>query len=156
MSSHRGLLSVRFKIFEKFCVVLSNTCIWSWLHISSGSLQKWCSCVCFVCLCCACWGGGGLSKNPPLPPPPPPPQTKWNNCCLLRVRKDFGNSLNIRKNDWLREGLENWKCSSPQTFFGEWHMRHFLTNLFLSKTVSAPEDFLGQFFLYIGPKKKEK
>ena len=154
MSSHRSLLSVRFKIFEKFCVVLSNTCIWSWLHISSGSLQKWCSCVCFVCLCCACWGGGSYLRNPSFHPPPP--QKKWNNCCLLRVRKDFGNSLNIRKNDWLREGLENWKCSSPQTFFGEWHMRHFLTNLFLSKTVSAPEDFLRQFFLYIGPKKKEK
>ena len=63
MSSQGGLLSVHSKTFVKFCVVLSNNYVWAWFYISLGSLQRWCSYVCFVCLC---WTYGGfLSKKKP-------------------------------------------------------------------------------------------
>ena len=129
MSSHGGLLSVRSKHFVKFCVALSNICVWAWLYISSGSLQIWSSYVFRVFMLHLL---GFLSKKPPttpLPPPPSPPQKKWSNCCLLRVRKDWKILKNTQK--WLAMwNIGKLKIPSIPTFFGTRQMRHFLTKLF--------------------------
>ena len=127
MSSHGGILSVRSKHFVKLCVVLSNTCIWAGLYISSGNLQRWSSYVCFVALM-----GVFLKENPPK---------KWSNCCLLRVRKDWKFLENTQK--WLAIwSIGKLKISSPPTFFGAWQMRHF----WLTSFESCIRAWYGCFF----------
>ena len=89
--------SVRSKNFEKFCVVLSNTCIWTWLYTSSGSLQRWSSHV-FRVFMLHLWGF--LSKKT---------IQKSGVIVVCSELERIGNSLKIRKNDWLSEALESWK-----------------------------------------------
>ena len=123
MSSHGDLLSVCSKNFVKFCVVLSNICIWAWLYVSSGSLQRWSSNV-FRVFMLHLWEF--LSRKPP---PPKKKKKKWSNCCLLRIRKDWKTLENKQK--WRAMwSIGKLKISSLPTFFGAWQMRHFLTNLF--------------------------
>ena len=110
MSSHGGLLSVRSKNLVKFCVVLSNICIWAWLYISSGSLQRWSSYVFRVLMLHFWWF---LSKKT---------AQKSGVSVVSSGLEKIGKSLKIRKNGWL--------CEALPTFFGTWQMRHFLTNLF--------------------------
>ena len=118
MSSHGGLLSVCSKNFVKFCVVLSNICIWAWLYVSSGSLQR-CSSYVFHVFMLHFWGF--LSKKTP--------PKKWSNYSLLRVRKDWKILENTQK--WIAMwNIGKLKISSLPTFFGAWQMEHFLTNLF--------------------------
>ena len=118
MSSHGDLLSVCSKNFVKFCVVLSNICIWAWLYVSSGSLQRLSSYV-FRVFMLHLWEF--LSRKPP--------PKKWSNCCLLRIRKDWKTLENTQK--WRAIwSIGKLKTSSLPTFFGAWQMRHSLTNLF--------------------------
>ena len=117
MSSHGGILSVRSKHFVKLCVVLSNTCIWAGLYISSGNLQRWSSYVCFVALM-----GVFIKENPPK---------KWSNCCLLRVRKDWKFLENAQK--WLAMwSIGKLRISSLPTFFGAWQCDIFWLTSFKS------------------------
>ena len=97
MSSHGGLLSVCSKNFVKFCVVLSNICIWAWLYIRSGSLQRWSSYVFSVSML-HLWGF--LSKKIP---------SKSGVIIVCSGSERIGKSLKIRKNGWLCEVLESWK-----------------------------------------------
>ena len=102
MSSHGGLLSVCSKNFVKFCVVLSNICIWAWLYVSSGSLQRWSSYV-FRVFMLHLWGF--LSKKSP-------PKSRVIVVCSGLER--IGKSLKIRKNGWPCEALERWKFLHSQ------------------------------------------
>ena len=118
MSSHGGLLSVCSKNFVKFCVVLSNTCIWGWLYVSSGSFQRWSSYV-FRVFMLHLWGF--LSKKT---------LQRSGVIVVCSGLERIGKSLKIRKNGWLCEALESWKFSSLPNFSGAWQMRHVLTNHF--------------------------
>ena len=102
MSSHGGLLSVCSKKFVKFCVVLSNICIWAWLYVSSGSLQRWSAYVFRVFMLHLC---GFLSKKSP-------PKSRVIVVCSGLER--IGKSLKIRKNGWPCEALERWKFLHSQ------------------------------------------
>ena len=112
MSSHGGLLSVRSKHFVKFGVVLSYTCIWAWLYISSGNLQRWSSYACFVATVVA-----------------KPPQ-KSGVIAVCSGLERIGNSLEMRKNGWLCKPLESWKLLHSQPSLGHDKWDIFLTNLF--------------------------
>ena len=110
MSSHGDLLSVCSKNFVKFCVVLSNICIWAWLYVSSGSLQRWSSYV-FRVFMLHLWGF--LSKKSP-------PKSRVIVVCSGLER--IGKSLKIRKNGWLCEALESWEFlhSQPSLAHDKW------------------------------------
>ena len=118
MSSHGGLLSVCSKNFVKFCVVLSNICIWAWLYIRSGSLQRWSSYVFSVSML-HLWGF--LSKKIP---------SKSGVIIVCSGSERIGKSLKINKKWLAMWSIGKLKISSPPTFFDAWQMWHFLTNLF--------------------------
>ena len=102
MSSHGGLLSVRSKHFVKFCVALSNICVWAWLYISSGSLQIWSSYVFRVFMLHLL---GLLSKKT---------LQKSGVIVVCSELERIGKSLKIRKNGWPCEALERWKFLHSQ------------------------------------------
>ena len=122
------------KKFVKFSVVLSNTCISAWLYVSSGSFQRWSLYECFVCLCCTYVGF--LSKKKP--------QSTSGVTVVCSGLERIGNSMKIRKNTRLCEGIESSKVSLLSTFFGVWQMRHFLTNLFQSFKSCIRARFVSQ------------
>ena len=116
MSSHGDLLSVCSKNFVKFCVVLSNICIWAWLYVSSGSLQRWSSNV-FRVFMLHLWEF--LSRKPT---PPTKKKKKSGVIVVCSGLERIGKPLKIRKNGGLCEALENWKLlrSQPSLAHDKW------------------------------------